>query len=204
MMKLDYIKHKVVLSVEFFASLFIIFGLFLKFWWSSGHNENLQTYGLWERVQCTNGICQRTSGESAGFLTFTRFAGVFSLFLTISSLLSTVLYLWKRNTLCNYITGVFSIFNGCVTFLMAMVLIGEFHVISDAWDTVRTTVLIPNSSVLCYNPVVIFFIIFSGIASMITAIITLFKMDNAPEHKGSNSSKKVTGDIALVSMNIRR
>ncbi|XP_033751840.1 uncharacterized protein LOC117335769 isoform X2 [Pecten maximus] len=203
--KLDFVKHKAMLPLEFVAVLFTILGLFLNIWWSScfpseTHSpETLQNYGLWERVECTNGICQLTDGDSSGFLIFTRFAGILSLFLTICALLSTAVYLWKRNKLLIYITGVFSIFNGCITFLMSMVLVGEFHVISNAWDTVRASVLTTKSQNICYNPVVIFFFIFSGIPSMIVAIVTLMKLDNAPEHKGGNSTKKIQGDIALVS-----
>ncbi|XP_069132800.1 uncharacterized protein [Argopecten irradians] len=199
--KIDFVKHKAVLPVEFLSVLFTILGLFLRIWWSSGHSpETLQHYDLWERVDCTYGICQRTNGDSSGFLTFARFSGILSLFLTSTALLCTLLYLWRKNTLFNYITGVFSIFNGSVTFLMSMVLIGEFHVISDAWDIARATVLTPTNPILCYNPVVIFFFLFSGLGSVFTAIVTLLKFDNNPKLKGSNSSKSTPGDIALVSM----
>ncbi|OWF51961.1 uncharacterized protein LOC110448449 [Mizuhopecten yessoensis] len=203
-MKLDYIKHKVLLSVEFLAVLFIILGIFLKIWWSSGHDDTLQNYGLWDRVLCTDGVCQLTTGESSGFLMFIRFAGVFGIILTICALLSTVVYLWKRNTFFNYVTGVFSIFNGCVTFLVMVVLMGEYLSISWAWTRARELVQTPDNEILCYNAVVIFFFVFSGIASMVSALFTLMKLDNAPEHKGSNSMKKVKEDIALVSMDVRR
>lgn len=199
--KIDFVKHKAVLPVEFLSVLFTILGLFLRIWWSSGHSpETLQHYDLWERVDCTYGICQRTNGDSSGFLIFTRFSGILSLFLTSTALLSTLLYLWRQKRYFNYITGLLSICNGWITFLMSMVLIGEFHVISDAWDSARVSVLIPTSRLLRYNPVAIFFLLFSGLASVGTAILTLVRFDDNPKLKGSNSSKSNREAITRASM----
>lgn len=65
-MRHDYIKHKFLLVSGFLAVLFVILGLFLNIWWSSGHSEDIRTFGLWERVQCTQGVCRLTTGAAAG------------------------------------------------------------------------------------------------------------------------------------------
>lgn len=120
--------------------------------------------------------------------------------LTICAMLATALYLLKQNALLNYITGVFSAINGFVTFLVSMVLVGEYHVISNAWPNLRTSTVMSRDDLLCYNPIPIFFIMFSGIFSMVTGLFTLTRLDNLPEDKGYNNTPVKDGEITPVSL----
>ncbi|KAJ8299251.1 hypothetical protein KUTeg_023311 [Tegillarca granosa] len=126
-------KKKVVSTIflTVAALIFVCIASFADLWWetytyvqdSTSKNRRVTfKYGLWENVNCVDGVCTRQGVDSTGWIIFTRLMGITGLILCSMSLVSQIAYLFSEKPALKYI--------GALLFLTALVVTGEFHKLS--------------------------------------------------------------------------